>query len=109
MSQLSDSDRTSAYYQTMTRCSQCLRDGANFQTISSRHLCDECRLQYAQFVGAGSAMVDGQDVMTAVGVGLATGRWAGSIEAELEASRRRKAKLDATTGFWRRLWVRVIG
>ncbi|GAA1726100.1 hypothetical protein [Aeromicrobium alkaliterrae] len=58
---------------------------------------------------AGSALVSGESLPTAVGTGIAAGAWAGAVEAEGRAAQARKAKLDETRGFWRRLWVRVWG
>ncbi|MFI5427502.1 hypothetical protein [Aeromicrobium sp. UC242_57] len=40
---------------------------------------------------------------------MAVGEFAGATDPEVDAIRQRRAKLAATTGFWRRLYVRIIG
>ncbi len=91
------------------RCSRCRRRGARHTTVSGRALCDRCYRDLATYAGAGTAMVDGASPGEAVGTGLAAGQWAGAVRDDAEAARRRRAKLAHTTGFWRRLWVRVWG
>lgn len=93
----------------MSRCTRCRRRGARHRTVSGRTLCDRCYRDLGRFAGAGSAMVDGAGPAEAVGTGLATGNWAGATDAEAAAHRRRREKLARTSGFWRRLWVRVWG
>lgn len=93
----------------MARCTQCGRPDAAHTTVSGRVLCDDCHRLLGGLAGAGSALVAGQDLPGAVGTGIACGGWANASAAEVEAIRRRREKLDATTGFWRRLWVRVWG
>lgn len=93
----------------MTTCSECADRAGTHGTVSGRTLCDDCYRRLAQRSGAGSAMTSGASATEAVGTGLAAGGFAGAVDAETEALRRRRAKLAATTGFWRRLWVRVWG
>lgn len=94
----------------MARCDQCGRESSRAQTsVSGRGLCDGCYRQLAAFAGAASAMAAGAGVGEAIVTGVATRAYAGAFSGEAAAARARRAKLDATTGFWRRLWVRVVG
>jgi hypothetical protein len=54
-------------------------------------------------------MVQGEDVGSAVARAITTGHYAGAVAADRAYQRRLRAKLDRTEGFWRRLWVRVVG
>lgn len=63
----------------------------------------------AGLAGAGSSLVGGGDLSSAVGTGIASAGFSDAVAGEAEASRKRRAKLDATTGFWRRMWVRIVG
>lgn len=91
------------------RCSACDRAPAPFTTVSGRRLCDSCHRRLVGLAGAGSAMVDGASTSQAVQTGIAAGGFHDAVRGEQDAARRRRAKLDATTGFWRRMWVRVVG
>ena len=93
----------------MTTCAECLRKPGRHETVSGRMLCDGCYQRLAGMAGAGSAMVTGADPATAVGTGIAASGWAGVTAADPEGSARRREKIAATRGFWRRLWVRVWG
>lgn len=94
----------------MSRCQQCRRSARRGQTmLSGRRLCERCYRDHAAFVGAGAALVDGGGVGRAITQGLGTRAYAGAFTGEAAAARARRAKLDRTEGFWRRLWVRVVG
>lgn len=93
----------------MASCTECRRSPAPHETLSGRTLCDSCYRRLAEFTGAGAAMVDGAEPAAAVGRGLAAGAWAGSTRADPAATRRRRERLAAANGFWRRLWIRVWG
>jgi hypothetical protein len=54
--------------------------------------------------GAGTALASGADPSTAVGVGLASAGYSGSMEVE----RAHRAEQRAT-GFWARMKIRIIG
>ncbi len=92
-----------------TRCAQCGTGRATTESPTGRPLCEECRTRLTQLGAAGSATVAGESLPTAVGTGIAAGGWAGATEGEAAASAKRRAKLDATEGFWQRLWVRIVG
>jgi len=93
----------------MATCAQCEKARATTESPTGRPLCEACRTQMTQLGAAGSAMVAGESIATAVGTGIAAGGLAGATEGEAKASAARRAKLDATEGFWRRLWVRIWG
>lgn len=86
----------------------CGRPGVHVLT-SGRALCAACFQRLGQQTGAGSAMVQGEDVGSAVARAITTGHYAGAVAADRAYQRRLRAKLDRTEGFWRRLWVRVVG
>ena len=90
-------------------CDECGRPSAVHLTPSGRHLCDDCHRDLTFLAAAGSTFVGGVDVVESVATGFASRAYAGTADAEVEAIRARRAKLAATTGFWRRLWVRVVG
>lgn len=80
----------------MARCDQCCRaTGSTFTAPSGRELCERC---YGRIV---------RRVVRPPGR-YARG-WAGAVKGEAAAAEARRAKLAATKGFWRRLWVRVVG
>lgn len=93
----------------MATCADCRKRRGTHTTVSGRALCEECYRDHAGFVGAGSAMVAGDDPLGSVATGMATRGWAGAFRGEAAAMRRRREKLARTTGFWRRLWVRIVG
>lgn len=90
-------------------CHQCRRRRAGHETLAGRRLCRECYRDLAAQAGAGSALVSGGGVGEAMVTGMATRAYAGAFTGEAQAARARRAKLDATQGRWRRLWVRVVG
>lgn len=92
----------------MARCDNCEAE-ATRESISGRPLCHEC---YSVIVGgsaAGTAIAGGAGLGQALTTGFGAKAYAGASEDEAEAARARRTKLDATEGFWRRLWVRIIG
>ena len=94
----------------MARCDQCgrsTRKGA--QTATGRRLCQPCYRNLAAYAGAGAAMTSGAGVGESLVTGVSTRAYAGAFSGEAEAARERREKLDRTTGFWRRLWVRIVG
>lgn len=90
-------------------CDECGTSGATHGTPSGRTLCDGCYRSYVQLAGAATALAGGGGAGAAVATGIAAGAYAGATDAEVAAIRGRRAKLAATRGFWRRLWVRVVG
>lgn len=94
----------------MARCQECSRRVSTVHaTVSGRQLCETCYRRLAAFTGAGAAMASGAGVGESVVTGASTRAYAGAFTGEASAARERRAKLDRTTGFWRRLWVRVVG
>lgn len=94
----------------MARCDDCgrpARKGAT--TTTGRRLCEQCSRDLAAYAGAASAMVSGAGVGESLVTGVSTRAYAGAFTGEAEAARGRREKLDRTSGFWRRLWVRVVG
>lgn len=91
------------------KCDECGKAGASHETVSGRSLCDGCYRRLAQATGAVVGLGDGGGLAGGVATGVSVGGFAGSTDAETEAIRARRAKLAATTGFWRRLYVRIIG
>lgn len=92
----------------MVLCENCAAE-ATRESISGRRLCHDC---YAMIVGgtaAGSAIAGGAGLGQAATTGFGAKGYAGAFLDEAEASRVRREKLAATSGFWRRLWVRVVG
>jgi hypothetical protein len=95
---------------TMTAlCQQCRRRRPRHETLAGRRLCQDCFRDLAAYAGAGSAIVSGGGAGEALVTGMATRAYAGAFTGEARAARARRAKLDATQGRWRRLWVRVVG
>lgn len=90
-------------------CDSCGRPDARHETVSSRHLCPGCHRTHITLAGAATSMSTGGGAPEAVGVGLAAGGFAGASDAEVDAIRERRRKLAGTSGFWRRLWVRLVG
>lgn len=93
----------------MTVCHDCGGDAAHKATATGRTLCESCWSRFVGLAAAGSAMVTGEGAESAVGAGIAAAGFASILDAEADAARAREAKLAATEGFWRRLWVRVVG
>ncbi|AXH95196.1 hypothetical protein DV701_02680 [Ornithinimicrobium avium] len=77
--------------------------------MSGRRLCRGCYRDLAALTGAGVSLSSGGGVRDAVVTGLGTRNYAGAFSGEAQAARQRREKLDRTTGFWRRLVVRVVG
>jgi hypothetical protein len=94
---------------TSQRCDRCRAVPAPVLTTSGQRLCQACYRRLASVTGAAIALAEGQGVGTAIVDGIAAGGFADAVAGEAAAARRRRAKLAATTGFWRRIWVRVIG
>lgn len=91
------------------QCDECGGTGAVHTTASGRVVCDDCYRRLAQLTGAVTGLSGGGSVADAVATGIAVGGFAGATDPEVDAIRARKTKLAATSGFWRRLYVRVIG
>lgn len=72
-------------------------------------MCDDCYRRLVGLEGAGAIIGAGGDLGGAIATGLSTSAFAGSVEGEGGAATKRRAKLDSTTGRWRRLWVRIVG
>ncbi|SOC55906.1 hypothetical protein [Ornithinimicrobium cerasi] len=94
----------------MARCQECRRQvaGAGSTTVSGRRLCGECHGRLAAHAGAASSLAAGDGVGDALVTGMSTRAYAGAFTGEAGAARARAARLRATRGFWRRLWVRVV-
>lgn len=90
-------------------CAECGGAGATHSTPSGRTLCDGCYRRLAQATGAVAGLSGGGSVTDGVVTGMATGAYAGATDPEVDAIRARRAKLAATSGFWRRLYVRLVG
>jgi hypothetical protein len=90
-------------------CDECGTSGADHGTPSGRSLCDDCYQAYVQLAGATTALAGGSGVGGAVATGIASGAYAGASDAEVDAIRGRRTKLASTQGFWRRLYVRIVG
>jgi hypothetical protein len=90
----------------MSTCVDCGRNPATVDTVAGRARCASCASTVA---GTVSALATGSSPAQAVGTGLASGRFASALAGEAAARQQRQQKLAATTGRWRRLWVRLIG
>lgn len=90
-------------------CDECGGPGATHPTASGRVVCDGCYRLLAQLTGAVAGLSGDGSVADGVATGVAVGGFAGATDPEVDAIRGRRAKLAATSGFWRRLYVRVIG
>lgn len=90
-------------------CAECGGVDATHPTPSGRNLCAGCYQRLAQATGAVMGLSGDGSVVDGVVTGMATGASAGATDPEVDAIRTRRAKLAATSGFWRRLYVRVIG
>ena len=93
----------------MTTCTECGASPAPFATVSGRELCEACHRRLAQVTGASVVLGSGGSPAQAVGTAIAAGAFHGAVQGEAGAMARRRAKLAATEGFWRRMWVRVVG
>jgi hypothetical protein len=93
----------------MVTCAQCGARPATARTVAGRELCDSCMATVAALAGAGGALAGGSSPAPAVGRGLAAGTFFPAVAGEATAREQRRRKLAATTGRWRRLWVRVVG
>lgn len=90
-------------------CSQCGAAGARHTTTSGRHLCDECHRVLVGLAGAGAAAAGGGGMGEAMTTGFGAAAYSNAVADERTAGQKRRDKLAATHGFWRRLWVRVVG
>lgn len=90
-------------------CSECGAPDARHTTMSGRHLCDDCHRVLVGLAGAGAAAAGGGGLGEAMTTGFGAAAYANAVADERSAGERRRAKLAATRGFWRRLWVRVVG
>lgn len=92
-----------------TTCTECGASGARHETMTGRRLCDECHRRLVGLAGAGAAAAGGAGVGGAMTTGFGAAAYANAVADEKGAGARRRAKLASTCGFWRRLWVRVVG
>ncbi len=90
-------------------CTECGAHPAAHLTSSGRRLCPGCFRRLGAATGAAVGLTQGAEVGPAIVQGVATGQYAGAMAADREYQRGRRQKLAATEGFWRRLWVRVVG
>lgn len=93
----------------MRRCVECGEAGTARATPSGRVLCGDCLRRLTALAGAGGALAQQGSDTEVIVAGLAAGAFAGAMSGEAQAARQRAAKLARTTGFWRRLWVRIVG
>lgn len=91
-----------------TTCDQCGNPTAGPAT-NGRRLCAGCLRKFGTIAGAATALASGQGPDQAIVVGIATGGYIGAVEADRVYQRDLKAKVAATDGFWRRMWVRIVG
>lgn len=89
-------------------CDQCSNPSVS-TTTSGRRLCEDCLRRFGTIAGAATALASGAGPVQAVATGLATGGYIGAVEADRAYQRDLKAKVAATEGFWRRMWVRIVG
>ena len=91
------------------RCVECGKAAASRTTTSGRQLCPDCFRRLGLATGAAVGLSEGQDAGSAIVQGVAAGQYAGAMASDREYQRRLHEKLATTEGFWRRLWVRVVG
>ncbi len=90
-------------------CAECGGTNARHITTSGRQLCDDCHRRLVGLAGAGAAAAGGAGLGEAMTTGFGAAAYADAVADERSAAQRRRDKLAATRGFWRRLWVRVVG
>lgn len=92
-----------------TPCAECGAAEAPHTTMTGRRLCDACHRRLVGMAGAGAAVAGGGGLGEAMTTGYGAAAYANAVAAEKGAAAGRRAKLAETRGFWRRLWVRVVG
>ena len=90
-------------------CTECGVAGARHTTMSGRSLCDDCHRRLVGMAGAGAAAAGGAGLGEAMTTGFGAAAYANAMADERTSGQERRDKLAATHGFWRRLWVRVVG
>lgn len=90
-------------------CTECGAADARHATVSGRQLCDACHRRLVGMAGAGAAAAGGAGLGEAMTTGFGAAAYANAVADERTAGQRRRDKLAATRGFWRRVWVRVVG
>lgn len=90
-------------------CAECEAADARHITMTGRQLCDDCHRVFVGIAGAGAAVAGVSGVGGALTTGFGAAAYANAMSDEHDAAAEREAKLAATRGFWRRLWVRVVG
>lgn len=93
----------------MAVCAQCGKHEGTYRSPAGRLLCASCHRGLATLGGAGAALVSGASAPEAVGAGIAAGGFAGAVARDLERTIALNQRIAQTRGFWRRLWLRVVG
>lgn len=93
----------------MSICADCNTNRASKSSPTGRPLCNDCFALLVGYSGAGTAIADGGGFIDAFTTGVAAGSYANVMDGEGESQRQHKEKLDQTEGFFKRLWVRVVG
>ena len=91
------------------KCDECGATTARHTTMSGRHLCDDCHRVLVGMAGAGAAAAGGGGIGEAMTTGFGAAAYANAVADERTAGQKRREKVQATRGFWRKLWVRVVG
>lgn len=78
-------------------------------TMSDDVLCGDCFERLGAMGGGGVAVGQGGSMFDGIVGGVAAGKFPRAAATERQAAEKRRAKLARTTGFWRRLWVRIVG
>jgi hypothetical protein len=92
-----------------SQCDQCHRHPSRHATATGRRLCDQCYRDLAGATGAAFSLSQGESTTQAIVTGVAARHYAGAMDAARDHKHRQELKLAQTEGFWRRLWVRVVG
>ena len=90
-------------------CTECGAAAGPHTTMSGRQLCDDCHRRLVGMAGAGTAVAGGAGLGEAMTTGFGAAAYANAVNEERTAGQKRRDKLAGTRGFWRRLWVRVVG
>ena len=90
-------------------CSECGRAAATHEMASGRGLCPDCFRTFVERAGAGTALASGASATEAIVTGIAAGGYSETVSEVAVKSAAKKRKLAQTEGFWKRLWVRVVG
>lgn len=94
----------------MARCTQCGHSDATKQMpATGRAVCPACWKKFVQIAAVGMGATNGTGGAATLATAVVAGQYANVIEQERAAAEQRRAKLAATEGFWRRMWVRIVG